>query len=287
MPVVFDMAENYPAMIQDVWDSHRTRIGDRLVRNPRLARLVERVAVRQADHIVVVVEESRKRLLEMGVPSGKITVVMNTPELNHREQPGCEGNCDVPAGDPNHLTVVYLGLLEVPRGLGTAIVAMREVRRRLPNARLVVIGSGRDGELFQEQARSAGVADCVEFRGWVEYRRALGCISSCDIGLVPHHATASWQTTIPNKLFDYMSLGKPVIVSNARPTARIVTEERCGLVFPDRDPTGLANAIVALSDPSLRHMYGSRGREAVGRQYNWEIDERRLLGAIRSVITKT
>src|SRR5262249_54795255 len=133
IPVVFDMAENYPAMIQDVWDSGKARIGDRLVRNPRFARLVERVAVRQVDHIVVVVEESKKRLLEMGVPSGKITVVMNTPELDHREPPGCEGTRSVFARDTTQLTIAYLGLLEVPRGLGTAILAMREVRRRLPN----------------------------------------------------------------------------------------------------------------------------------------------------------
>src|SRR6267142_2015112 len=100
-------------------------------------------------------------------------------------------------------------------------------------------------------------------RGWVDHREALAWVSRCDVGLVPHHATESWQTTIPNKLFDYMSLGKPVIVSNARPTARIVTEERCGIVFKDRDANALAEAIVALGDPSVREKCASRGREAV------------------------
>jgi glycosyltransferase involved in cell wall biosynthesis len=158
---------------------------------------------------------------------------------------------------------------------------MVEVRRRLPGARLVVIGSGRDEMRLHAHVRRAGVADVVEFRGWVPYAEALGWLASCDVGLVPHHATASWQTTIPNKLFDYMSLGKPVIVSSARPTERIVQESRSGLVFRDRDPGSLADAIVALGDPEVRDACGQRGRQAIRDRYNWETDERRLLGAIR------
>jgi glycosyltransferase involved in cell wall biosynthesis len=283
IPVVLDMAENYPAMIRDVWAAGRARIGDRLVRNPRLVRLVERISVRHADHILVVVDESRERLAKMGVPTSKMTVVMNTPPLERGAEHGREGDDRLEASRRDELVLVYLGLLEAPRGLGTAIQAMREVRRRFSLARLVIIGSGRDEERFREEARIAGVTDCVEFRGWVEYREALGCLSRCDVGLVPHHATESWQTTIPNKLFDYMSLGKAVIVSNARPTERIVTEERCGLVFRDRDVTSLAEAIVAMGDPALREACGRRGREAIRRRYNWEADERRLLGAIRRV----
>jgi len=285
IPVVLDMAENYPAMIQDVWDSGRARTGDRLLRNSRLVRLVERIAVRKADHILVVVDESRQRLMEMGVPSSKMTVVMNTPELDRAER-NWESSGGFRSRRPEELVLMYLGILEVARGLGTVILAMREVRRQLPRARLVVIGSGRDAGLLRQQTQAAGVADCVEFRGWVEYREALACLSSCDIGLVPHHATANWHTTIPNKLFDYMSLGKAVIVSNAKPTERIVTEERCGLVFRDRDASALAEAIVALGDASIREKCGSRGREAVRRRYNWESDERRLLGAIQHVTAR-
>jgi glycosyltransferase involved in cell wall biosynthesis len=280
IPVVLDMAENYTAMIQDVWDAGRARRGDRLVRNPRVIRLVERLVVRMVDHILVVVDESRDRLAAMGVPASKMSVVMNTPSLERIDDPGETG------GDRRHadeLIVAYLGLLEEPRGLGTAIEAMRQLRPRLPRARLVIIGSGRDDTQLREQASRAGVADSVAFLGWVEYTEALAWLSRCDVGLVPHHATASWQTTIPNKLFDYMSLGKPVIVSSARPTERIVTEAQGGLIFQDRDPASLADAIVAMADPAFRGACGQRGRQAIRERYNWEADEHRLLGAMRLV----
>ena len=80
-----------------------------------------------------------------------------------------------------------------------------------------------------------------------------------------------------------MAMGKPVIVSSARPTERIVTSERCGVVFEDRDSSALAEAIALVADRGVREDYGRRGREAVRRTYNWEADERRLCGAVRRV----
>src|SRR5213594_755621 len=63
IPVVLDMAENYPAMLQSQWDSGRLRPMDVLVRSPRLARLVERWVLPRVDRILVVVEEAGARLV--------------------------------------------------------------------------------------------------------------------------------------------------------------------------------------------------------------------------------
>jgi glycosyltransferase involved in cell wall biosynthesis len=280
LPVVLDMAENYPAMVRDLRDSRQDRTGFRLVRNPWLVRMVERLSVRHVDHILTVVDESRDRLVKLGVPDARISVVMNTPSLQRWRTLQERVERQPPLGGRDELVVAYLGVLEAPRGLGVAIQAMRRVRQRMPRARLVIIGSGRDEGRFRAEAARAGVTAGVEFRGWMDYEDALTYLSRCDVGLVPHHVTESWQTTIPNKLFDYMSIGKPVLVSDARPTERIVREERCGLVFPDRDERALAEAIVALGDPDVREACGQRGREAIRRRYNWEADERRLLAAI-------
>ena len=280
LPVVLDMAENYAAMIRDLRDSRPDRTGFRVVRNPWLVRIVERLAVRHADHILAVVDESRDRLMELGVPEARISVVMNTPSLERWRTLQQRVDQRPPLRVRDELVVAYLGVLEAPRGLGVAIQAMRDVRRRMPRARLVIIGAGRDEGRFRAEADRAGVADGVDFLGWMDYEDALTYLSRCDVGLVPHHVTESWQTTIPNKLFDYMSLGKPVLVSNARPTERVVREEGCGLVFPDRDASALAEAIVALGDAAVREACGRRGRDAIRRRYNWEADERRLLTAI-------
>jgi hypothetical protein len=68
VPMVLDMAENYPGMIRDLWHTKATKFGDSLVRNPWAVAVVERWTVARADHIIVVVDESKDRLARMGVP---------------------------------------------------------------------------------------------------------------------------------------------------------------------------------------------------------------------------
>lgn len=285
IPVILDMAENYPAMIRDLWDRQGISFINFLVRNPAIIRLVERYSVRWSDHILVVVEESRDRLVSIGVPAKKISLVINTPTLS-RWTNTKEAGGEFGFKNSHNLVLVYLGLLEWPRGIETAIRAVNLVRRQIPHVKFVVVGSGRHEEDFRALAREMQLEEHVRFAGWLDYAAAINIIEQADIGLVPHHATESWNTTVPNKLFDYMSMGKPVIVSNARPTARIVREEECGLVFTEQDPEGLAKAILALELSATRETMGRHGRDAVATKYNWTLDEQRLLTAVETAVGK-
>jgi glycosyltransferase involved in cell wall biosynthesis len=282
IPVILDMAENYPAMIEDLWQKN-FRLINVVVRNPAFVRLVEKICVRYVDHVLVVVEESRQRLINLGVRQEKISLVMNTPTFERFNKATAGGHLALTTKRRENLTIIYVGLLEWPRGLETAIHAICEVQVRLPNIRLVIVGSGRDHAYFEALVAKLNLAHRVQFVGWLDYRKAIEFIASADIGLVPHHATASWNSTIPNKLFDYMSMAKPVIVSNAAPTARIVREENCGVVFPEKDFERLGDAIVKLSAANVRAELGRRGKEAVLKKYNWSADEERLLRAVEKV----
>jgi glycosyltransferase involved in cell wall biosynthesis len=266
-------------MIQDLWDYQGFSIVNFLVRNPSIIRTVERVSVRQCDHVVAVVEESRTRLMSLGVDPARISLVINTPTSARLVDSPRVSGVGVSRG-PRSLTILYLGLLEWARGIETAIRAIPLVRKRLPQVKLVIVGSGRHEAHFKQVVAQLELQDSVQFLGWLDYTKAIEVIKECDIGLVPHHATESWNTTIPNKLFDYMSMGKPVIVSNAKPTERIVREESCGLVFEDQNAEDLSRVILELQHESVREEMGRNGREAVATKYNWAVDEERLLKAL-------
>jgi glycosyltransferase involved in cell wall biosynthesis len=279
------MAENYPAMIRDLRNRQGFSILNFLVRNPSAVRFVERMSLRWCDHILVVIEESRDRLISLGVDPARMSLVINTPTLARWAEFPRDG--DVGASRNSHsLILVYLGLLEWARGIETAIRAIKRVHEGLPGVKLVIVGSGRDERDFRLLADQLRLQDSVRFLGWLDYSKAIEVIKESDIGLVPHHATESWNTTVPNKLFDYMSMGKPVIVSNARPTERIVREERCGIVFKEKDAEDLARAILVLTHKTTREEMGQRGREAVVRRYNWTVDEEQLLRTL-DVVAKS
>jgi glycosyltransferase involved in cell wall biosynthesis len=92
--------------------------------------------------------------------------------------------------------------------------------------------------------------------------------------------TAHTNTTLPNKIFDYMALAKPVIVSNARALEDVVTDAGCGLVFRDGDPESLLSCLRQLQSVELRQRMGASGRRHVRERLNWSQDEVVLLDAV-------
>jgi glycosyltransferase involved in cell wall biosynthesis len=283
IPVICDNAEHYPALMRALWQTGRQRPIDYLVRNPRAVEHVEQYAMARVDHIIVVVEEAADRLRALGIPADRITLVSNTPPLariaDARERP--------PRSD-GRLDIVYLGNMEVVRGIFESIDAIAQLRRSGHNVRLRLIGRGRDDALLRAHASSLGLGpDAVEFLGYIaSHRDALDIVASADIGLIPHRKCELWDATIPNKLFDYMAAGLPVVSSNAAPCARIVREAGVGEIFESENADSLAAAIVALSDPVSRRRAGDAGTRATRDRYNWEHDTAVLLDVIASVAVR-
>ena len=285
VPVLLDMAEHYAAMMQDLWDTGSVRFGDSIVRNPKAVAAVERWTLAHVDHTLVVVEESKERLVRSGVDPEEVTVVSNTPSLSRVEEyaaiAAAEGAStgDRSARDPMRL--VYLGVMEEARGVGLVIEALAEVRARGVPATLDLIGEGRSLGSFTERARALGMTeDVVRTHGFVEYSKALRIVARMDAGLIPHHASEGWQHTIPNKLFDYMSLALPVIASDVRPVRRVLTGTGAGVTFRDRDSSDLARVIQSIYMDPDRLAMGARGISAIRERYNWDRDAAVLKGVV-------
>jgi glycosyltransferase involved in cell wall biosynthesis len=128
-------------------------------------------------------------------------------------------------------------------------------------------------------AERTGVAESTEFTGWLELDEAMGRVADADIALVPHVRSAHTDATVPHKLFQYMALGRPVVVSDCGPLARIVDETGAGRVFASGDAASLAAAVLELTDDDVAHAAGEAGRRAVRERWNIERDVPALLAA--------
>ncbi|MGH7266827.1 MAG: glycosyltransferase family 4 protein, partial [Candidatus Rokuibacteriota bacterium] len=280
-PVVVDLAENYPAMLRDIRRFEPFRPANVLVRNPRMAAWIERYVVRRADHVIVVVEEAASRLVRLGVDPSKITIVSNTPWRRQTDDlAGTPRPADMRWGDP---ILMYLGNMDPGRGLDTAVRAMPIVLEAAPEAHLVIIGSGTQAGALRAMTARLEVQQAVTFLGRMAHHAALSYLPHADICLVPHDRTESNNTTISNKLFDYMAAGRPVLVSDCPPTARIVRSTGCGVVFAAGDPQAFAAEARKLLDPGSRRLMGQRGFHAFRSVLHWERDAERLVGALAAV----
>jgi glycosyltransferase involved in cell wall biosynthesis len=280
IPVILDMAEHYPAMMRALWETGQHQPLDWLIRNPAIVARVERYCVKNAEHIITVASEMSDRLAELGVARSRITRVSNTPPVT-----AVTMVWRAPRATPPSIRLVYLGLLEVVRGIDEAIDAVALLRGTSPRVSLLLIGGGRDEARFRERANAHGLSgDDVEFAGYVPYAQAMKLVSSADVGLLPLHRNEHMDTTEPNKLFDYMSVGLPVLTSDTIPSARIVRAEKAGVVFTSKDANSLAAAIGSLSDASARAEMGANGRAAVERFYNWGHDSGELLQLVEQLV---
>jgi len=277
VPVVFDFAENYPAALAAWNQSQRASFKSIVLRNVGVARLLERLCVRLPVQIIVVCEENARRLQRLGVPARRITIVSNTPTLDF-----ASGAPVRSSREDGPLRLVYAGLVERFRGIDACIRAIPLLRERGIRVTLRIIGDGPDRPRLELLARALAVSEMVEFLGRAPYDDLPRLLAECDIGVVPHLANELVRTTLPNKLFECMSVGLPVIVSDVPPMARVVSQAGCGLVFTAGNAHSLADAVQRLADPGLRLRMGALARQAVLERYNWPLDGQRLVRVIES-----
>jgi glycosyltransferase involved in cell wall biosynthesis len=278
--VIFDMAECYPEMYRSLLQHGAKRRLNYLLKNPCIYEWIECAAVRWCDHVFVMIEESRDRLMRKRVRGDKISIVSNTPSLNNESFANREYR------RKDELSLLYVGFVTELRGIDTVLrglahyYAQAHVKQRIC---LTVIGVGGATKQLKALSETLGVQRYVEFLGWCEKTVVDRFYASADVGLLPYKWCSHWNATIPNKLFDYMIAGIPVLASNIVPIQRIIEEARCGLVFEDGDIGGFVRCVDVLTDHSKREELGLNGRQAIRAKYNWENDNVRLLGALNRI----
>ncbi|MEW6418490.1 MAG: glycosyltransferase family 4 protein [Nitrospirota bacterium] len=280
IPTLFDMAENYSALWMEVARSHGFKISNFILKNPVLGRYLERFCVKLVDHILVVIEEAKKHLVDLGVKEEKISIVSNTPDIREVEKQLSRASRQIERWN-GKTVLLYQGYVNKARGLRVAVQAMPRLIKEYHNLVLVIIGDGDDLQALRNLRADLKMENHVELLGWVTSNEISALIAASDIGIIPHYASEHKNTTVPNKLFDYMVCGKPVIVSSAKPLKRIVDEEKCGLVFESGNVESFSKAVMQMiSHPSAMKQFGERGREAVKKRYNWERDSRILKNVV-------
>jgi glycosyltransferase involved in cell wall biosynthesis len=280
LPVVADLHENYPAGLQ-VWYTNAFKKAT-IYNYGRWARY-ERAILRDVDAIVVVIEEARDRLVKLGVPVEKICVVPNTVSAETRAIPV---DPEIIAQYRGRFVVSYIGGFASHRGLDTVIRALPLVRERVPNLRLVLVGDRNESyrRHLEGLARALRCEDLVEMTGLKPPDAIWSYIEASAVCLVPHARNPHTDTTIPNKIFQYMMRERPVIVSDCPPLARIARDTGGGLVFRWDDSAELARDIVELySNESRRREMAAAGKRAVLDRYTWEKTSRPLVELYRKL----
>jgi glycosyltransferase involved in cell wall biosynthesis len=194
-------------------------------------------------------------------------VIRNIPALAEATSPG-----GVPDGEPNF---IYAGAVTRNRGLEVSIRALA----RTPGARLRLLGpsSAAYRAELERLAAEEGVADRVEFAGAVPPGAVIESLRDATAGLALIQPTClSYELSLPNKIFEYVLAGLPVLVSDLPVMGAFVREHGVGLLARPDDPSDVAAKLAELMRPE-RNSELRAGVAAAAAELNWE-SESDLLG---------
>lgn len=172
--------------------------------------------------------------------------------------------------------ILYSGSLSDIRGAREMLDAMALVPAQL-GARLAMAGLFSPPELEFECKRHPAWSK-VEFHGWVSREGLRDLSARARLGLVLFHPVPNHVESQPNKLFEYMAAGLPVVASDFPLWHDLVGRSRCGLLVDPMDPMAIAQAITwLLNHPEEAMAMGRRGQDAVLSHFNWEAEAGKLL----------
>jgi glycosyltransferase involved in cell wall biosynthesis len=189
------------------------------------------------------------------------------------------------ANGRTQLTLMH-GKRSLERGTLIILEAIARAAKTIPNLRVLMfnkIPPERDAEypIFAEAIQKHNLGGVVELRDGVPHRSMATILRECDVGMVAYGRELGTDS-LPNRLFEYMAVGLPVIVpSYAREMAAIARAEACGLIVDFEKVAEIEEAIVSMwKDPEGCRAMGQRARAAFIERHNWETECRPVLETI-------
>lgn len=239
---------------QLVYDTHEfyTEVPE-LVSRPRVRAVwlaIERWIFPKLAHVITV-NGSIARAYAERYPQrkgGAIVVVRNIPMRREQGPRPTRAELGLPEGV--QLLVLQGAGINVDRGGEEAVLAMKD----LPGHLLLVIGGGDAWPVLQRLVSDHGLQDRVRLLGRMPFERMMAHTRHAHVGLTLDKDTnLNYRFSLPNKLFDYLHAGVPVLATDLPEVAAIVREFDCGLVIPRPDPAIIAMAVMRMTADPHQH----------------------------------
>lgn len=236
-------------------------------------RIYERIMTRYCAHVITVNQTIVDHFKKIKVPDDKVTILYNCPSLEIFEDEGEKED------DGTGVVICHEGALPFNRGLVNMMEAFKKVHDQYPDTRFLIVGELKDKEKiwFDEWVRETGLSGSIDITGWLPYTEVGKHLTNGDIGILLFQYSRNNFIGLPNKLFNYMRYGIPVVASNFPEIKRVVESNLCGITVEPTDVEQIAQTIMHLvRDRELRRGMGANGKKAILSTYNWAAMEERL-----------
>ena len=234
---------------------------------------IEEYSVSKFDFTIVVTPHIKTRLNSI-----RTKLVQNFPIIEVEEFPT--------SNKSSEKYLFYVGDITKIRGVMEMVRSMEIINKvRVDPIRLKLAGKFSPNKL-QKELESLKGWENIDFVGWVKRKEMKNIARNAIAGFVIFHPVPNHLDAQPNKLFEYMLEGLPVIASDFPLWKEFIDKNQCGILIDPLEPRKIADAVCYLLDhPEISRIMGENGRKAVNEKYNWGKEKDKLL-TVYEYITK-
>ena len=269
--------------VRDLWPELPRALG---LRNPFILggmSLLEFLGYRSADACVGLSPGIVEGIRSRSAASLPIAMIPNGCDLEVFH-PSKRATLKLPGIGPDDFVAGFTGAHGVANGLDALLDVAAELKRRGDvRVKLVFIGDGKEKERLAEKANTLGLTNCLFFPPVP--KTELGAITaSLDCGLmVLKNIPAFYRGTSPNKFFDYIAAGIPVVNNYPGWLAGMIQENQCGIVVPPNNPVAFADALQRLAaDRTVCRAMGAAARALAEKEFARPALAARFIGTLEA-----
>jgi len=229
------------------------------VYNPKgLIKLTSRMVIKNADSAIALTQDMKKEMQRICdrdiaiVPNG-----INMADLlddSVRKDEADFGR-----------RILFVGRLSPVKGVQYLIKAMKQIHDKIPDARLIIVGDGREREMLEALSIQLGIQKYVQFGGEVPHEKVLSFMQQADVFVLP-----SLSEGFPMVIIEALACGLPIVASRVGGIPEIIMSETNGYLVEARDTETIANSIILLlQDEKLRKKISDNNKQLV-KKYTWE-----------------
>lgn len=264
--------------VRDLWPQTAVDMGA-IKPTSVLVRLLyawEKFMYQRAEKIISLLPKAKEYITSRGIDPNKIVWIPNGVDLERFDNPeSLDPKSEAAkafAQYKDKFKVVYTGAHGIPNGLDIIIESAKIIEEKEPNIHFILVGEGTEKERLKIKSQQLGLNN-ITFCASVTKSSVPTVLSlaDCLVISVPNFTIYSYGIS-PNKFFDYLASGKPVIYAGS-PSNSIIEEAQAGITVEPGNPQALAEGILKINRMTVaeRSLLGANGRAYVEKYHNIKV----------------
>jgi glycosyltransferase involved in cell wall biosynthesis len=242
----------------------------------RLLKYQERASFEFADHVITINEPILELLVSRGLLKAKSTIIMNSADEARFASRSKICPAAELAAKPGTYVMMYHGTLTHVYGLDIAVQAFAVAHREMPGAEFWILGSGPEKGPLENLAQQLGIASKVKLIGQVLPGEIPAWLEKCEVGILPIRRDVFLEYASPNKLPEFIIMGKAVIISRLKAIQFYFSDNALGYFEPN-SPEDLARQMVRFYvDSGLRARLAAKASQEYA-PICWDVMKQRYL----------